>query len=142
MQWGAGRVKPFGAYFSFVTLRFAFWVFFLSALHCLCTAATFAPVTPDTISPRGNWADWLGLNTSTIALLGTILLVTAATELWSPLIPQYLKSLRAKAGEGDAWTIILIGLYGMYRDGLEALNYYAGGAYRGALQHPPCAPFL
>ncbi len=85
----------------------------------------------DTSTIRRNWRDWLGLNTSTLALLGTILLVTAATELWSPVIPQYLKTLRNKAGEGDAWTIIIIGLYGMYRDGLEALNYYVGGAIAG-----------
>jgi MFS family permease len=88
-------------------------------------------VKADELTPQGNWRHWLGLNSSTLALLGTILLVTAATELWSPLIPQYLKTLRTKAGEGDAWTIILIGLYGMYRDGLEALNYYAGGAIAG-----------
>ena len=88
-------------------------------------------MVPSAISNRRTWRDWLGLNPSTFALLGTILLVTSATELWSPLIPQYLKSLRTKAGEGDAWTLILIGLYGMYRDGLEALNYYAGGAIAG-----------
>jgi len=83
------------------------------------------------MSPRGPWRDWLGLNTSTLAVLGTILLVTAATELWSPVIPQYLKALRDKAGQGDAWTILLVGLYGMYRDGLEALNYFVGGAVAG-----------
>ena len=88
-------------------------------------------MNPDASTFRRNWRDWLVLNTSTLALLGTILLVTAATELWSPVIPQYLKTLRTKAGEGDAWTIIIIGLYGMYRDGLEALNYYVGGAIAG-----------
>ncbi len=88
-------------------------------------------MNPDTSTIRRNWRDWLGLNTSTLALLGTILLVTAATELWSPVIPQYLKTLRTNAGEGDAWTLIIIGLYGMYRDGLEALNYYVGGAIAG-----------
>ncbi len=86
---------------------------------------------PGTSIARGNWRDWLGFNSSTLALLGTIFLVTAAVELWSPVIPQYLKTLRAAAGEGDAWTIVIIGLYGMYRDGLEALNYYVGGAIAG-----------
>jgi MFS family permease len=80
---------------------------------------------------RRGWRDWLGLNSSTVALLGTILLVTAATELWSPLIPEYLKALRTQAGAGDAWTILLVGLYGFYRDALEAINYYAGGAIAG-----------
>ncbi len=80
---------------------------------------------------RRGWRDWLGLNSSTVALLGTILLVTAATELWSPLIPEYLKALRTRAGAGSASTILLIGLYGFYRDGLEAFNYYVGGAIAG-----------
>lgn len=75
--------------------------------------------------------DWLGLNSSTIALLATILLVTASTELWSPLVPEYLKALRGRALSGSTLTILLIGLYGFYRDGLEAVNYYAGGAVSG-----------
>lgn len=86
---------------------------------------------PVTLATKRGWRDWLGLNSSTFALLSTIFLVTAAIELWAPVIPQYLKTLRAKAGAGDAWTIIIIGLYGMYRDGLEALNYYVGGAVAG-----------
>jgi len=80
---------------------------------------------------RRGWREWLGLNSSTVALLGTILLVTAAIELWSPLVPEYLKALRSKAGAGDAWTILLVGLYGFYRDALEAVNYFAGGAIAG-----------
>ncbi|MGH8596839.1 MAG: hypothetical protein ACREXT_09300, partial [Gammaproteobacteria bacterium] len=86
-----------------------------------------------TSAPTHRWKDWLGLNTSTLALLETILLVTAATELWAPLVPQYLKALRerAGAGSGEAWVILLIGLYGFYRDALEAINYYVGGAIAG-----------
>jgi len=72
--------------------------------------------------------DWLGLNSSTVALLAAILLVTASTELWSPLVPEYLKALRTRALAGEAWTILLIGLYGFYRDALEAINYFVGGA--------------
>jgi len=75
--------------------------------------------------------DWLGLNSSTIALLATIFLVTASTELWSPLVPEYLKALRSRALAGSTLTVLLIGLYGLYRDGLEAVNYYAGGAVSG-----------
>lgn len=78
---------------------------------------------------RGSrWHDWLGLNASTMALLGAILLVTACTELWSPLIPQYLKELRKQAYGGEVWILLGIGAYGFYRDFLEAINYYAGGA--------------
>jgi len=79
----------------------------------------------------GRWRDWLGLNASTVALLGTILLVTAATELWSPLVPEYLKALRTRALVGNERIVLLIGLYGFYRDGLEAINYYIGGAIAG-----------
>lgn len=83
------------------------------------------------VRTRTRRRDWLGINSSTLALLGTILLVTAATELWAPLIPQYLKSLRERAGAGETWMILLVGLYGLYRDGLEAVNYYVGGAIAG-----------
>lgn len=79
------------------------------------------------------WRAWLGLNSSTFALLGAILLVTAATELWSPLIPQYLKDLQRRALAGDVGLLLLIGAYGLYRDGLEALNYYLGGVIAGRL---------
>lgn len=78
-------------------------------------------------------ADWLGLNSSTLALLGTIVLVTAATELWSPLIPEYLKKQQQDAGAGSLTAIIVVGLFGFYRDALEALNYYVGGAISGRL---------
>lgn len=80
-----------------------------------------------------HWRQFLGLNASTLALLAAILFITASTELWSPLIPQYLKELRRQAQAGDPWFILLIGLYGFYRDGLEAINYYAGGAIGGWL---------
>lgn len=75
----------------------------------------------------------LGINSSTAALLGAILLVTAATELWSPLIPQYIKSLKSQALAGDAAVVLIIGLYGFYRDALEAVNYYAGGVLAARL---------
>jgi MFS family permease len=77
------------------------------------------------------WRAWLGLNASTMALLGAILLVTASTELWSQYVPQYLKALRTQALLGDGWVIVLIGAYGFYRDALEAVNYFAGGALAG-----------
>ncbi len=91
----------------------------------------------DARSRRG-LRDWLGINASTLSLLGTILLVTAATELWAPLVPQYLKNLQTKAGGGTGEgggiiTILLVGAYGFYRDALEAINYYLGGAIGGYL---------
>jgi len=91
----------------------------------------FEPGSAPPGSSQRGWREWLGINSSTFALLGTILLVTAATELWSPLVPQYLKSLRERAGAGEAWMILLVGFYGLYRDGLEAVNYYLGGAIAG-----------
>lgn len=79
------------------------------------------------------WRDWLGLNSSTIALLATIFFVTASTELWSPLVPEYIKQLRGRFMAGEMLTILLIGGYGFYRDALEAVNYYLGGAISGRL---------
>lgn len=84
-------------------------------------------------SSVSRWRQFLGLNASTFALLAAIFFITASTELWSPLVPQYLKELRRQAQAGDVWFILLIGLYGFYRDGLEAINYYAGGAIGGWL---------
>lgn len=81
----------------------------------------------------GRWRRFLGLNASTFALLVAILFITASTELWSPLVPQYLKDLRRQAQTGDVGFLLLIGFYGLYRDGLEAINYFAGGALGGWL---------
>ncbi len=80
--------------------------------------------------PRTGWRDWLGLNASTFALLGAILLVTAATELWSPLIPEYIRALR-RAETADPRTLLIVGAYGFAKVLLEAVNYYAGGALAG-----------
>ena len=86
--------------------------------------------SPPAVPPR-RWRDWLGLNSSTVALLGAVLLVTAATELWSPLIPEYLKAQQTRARAGELLAVLLVGAYGFYRDGLEAVNYYVGGAIAG-----------
>ncbi len=96
------------------------------------------PTNNKASSPPRSLRDWLGINASTLSLLGTILLVTAATELWAPLVPQYLKNLQLRAGgstgiPGDIFAILLVGAYGFYRDALEAINYYAGGAIGGYL---------
>ena len=69
--------------------------------------------------PADGWRAWLALNSSTGALLAAILLVGMGTELWSPLMPEYLAGLAA--------PILLIALYGSAKDLLEAGNYYAGG---------------
>jgi MFS family permease len=65
------------------------------------------------------WRHWLALNASTGALLGAILLVGMSTELWAPLLPEYLTGLQA--------PILLIALYGCAKDGLEAVAFYLGG---------------
>lgn len=88
-------------------------------------------MAPDSPQPSP-WRAFLGLNASTLALLAAILLITASTELWSPLLPEYLKALKNPARVGDPWFLLLIGAYGFYRDALEAINYFAGGAL-GAL---------
>lgn len=65
------------------------------------------------------WRAWLALNASTGALLAAILLVGMGTELWSPLMPEYLFTLAA--------PVLLIALYGSMKDLLEAVNFYLGG---------------
>jgi MFS family permease len=76
------------------------------------TAATAAP-------PVDGWRAWLAINASTGALLAAILLVGMGTELWSPLMPEYLSGLAA--------PILLIALYGSVKDLLDAINFYLGG---------------
>lgn len=65
------------------------------------------------------WTAWLALNASTGALLAAILLVGMGSELWSPLMPEYLSELAA--------PILLIAFYGSGKDFLEAINFYLGG---------------
>ena len=65
------------------------------------------------------WRAWLAINASTGALLAAILLVGMGTELWSPLMPEYLSGLAA--------PILLIALYGSVKDLLDAINFYLGG---------------
>src|SRR5437868_995559 len=75
------------------------------------------PVEP----PRhSGWLPWLALDLSTGALLGAILLVGMATELWLPLLPEYLDRLDA--------PILLIALYGSGKDLVDALAFYFGGS--------------
>jgi MFS family permease len=65
------------------------------------------------------WRVWLALNASTGALLAAILLVGMGSELWAPLMPEYLTRLDAQ--------ILLIALYGCAKDFLDAVAFYLGG---------------
>jgi predicted MFS family arabinose efflux permease len=56
-------------------------------------------------------------------LLAAILLVGMGSELWAPLMPEYLAGLAA--------PILLIALYGSAKDLLEAVNFYLGGVLAG-----------
>ncbi len=67
----------------------------------------------------GGWRAWLALNASTGALLAAILLVGMGSELWAPLMPEYMAGLAA--------PVLLIALYGSAKDFLEAINFYLGG---------------
>ena len=73
--------------------------------------------------PPDGWRNWLALNASTGALLAAILLVGMGSELWSPLMPEYLAALAA--------PVLLISLYGSVKDFLEAVNFYVGGVLAG-----------
>lgn len=78
-----------------------------------CDKAMTAPPAAE------GWRGWLALNASTGALLGAILLVGMGTELWKPLIPEYLDRLQAH--------ILLIALYGCASDALDAVAFFLGG---------------
>jgi MFS family permease len=67
------------------------------------------------------WRAWLALNASTGALLGAILLVGMGSDLWQPLIPDYLQLLNAH--------VLLIALFGCASDLLDAAAFYLGGAF-------------
>jgi MFS family permease len=83
-----------------------------------------APAEDVSRPPTGEgWIGWLALNASTGALLAAILLVGMATELWAPLMPEYLSGLEA--------PVMLIALYGSTKDLLEAVNFYLGGVLAG-----------
>jgi MFS family permease len=73
----------------------------------------------------GGWRQWLALNASTGALLGAILLVGMSSELWSPLLPEYLTGLQA--------PILLIAAYGCSKDLLDAIAFYLGGTLAARL---------
>lgn len=72
---------------------------------------------------ESGWRAWLGLNASTGALLAAILLVGMGSELWSPLMPEYLSGLAA--------PVLLIALYGSVKDFLDGVNHYLGGVLAG-----------
>jgi MFS family permease len=71
-------------------------------------------------SVAGGWRAWLALNASTGALLAAILLVGMGSELWLPLMPEYLDLLQAH--------ILVIALFGCAKDALDAAAFYLGGA--------------
>jgi hypothetical protein len=81
-----------------------------------------APDAPQ--SPKSTWTAYLAINSSTGALLGAILLVCMGSELWGPFLPKYMR-------DALSTPIILIAVYGSFRDFLEATNYLMGGWIAG-----------
>jgi MFS family permease len=64
------------------------------------------------------WREWLALNASTGALLAAILLVGMGSEMWAPLLPEYLTGLGA--------SVMLIAAVGFGKDLLDAVGFYVG----------------
>ncbi|GAC1463123.1 MAG: hypothetical protein NVSMB9_00200 [Isosphaeraceae bacterium] len=92
----------------------------LSLEECVSVRGTTIKETQAIVGGPGiDWRTWLALNASTGALLGAILLVGMGSELWSPLLPEYLSGLNA--------PILFIALYGSARDSLDAVAFYLGG---------------
>jgi MFS family permease len=75
-------------------------------------------------APASGWQTLLAINASTGALLGAIVLVSMGSELWGPFLPKYMKDALAA-------PILLIAVYGSFRDLLEAINYLLGGWIAG-----------
>ncbi len=71
-------------------------------------------------------------DSSTLAVLFAILFVTAATELWAPVVPEIIDSgWQGTALRGSWQAVLLIAVYGSLKDLLEAINYFAGGWIAG-----------
>ncbi len=79
------------------------------------------PAAPKESKP--GFAGYFAINSSTGALLGAIILVCMGSELWGPFLPKYMSNLGA--------AIFIIGVYGSFRDLLEAVNYLLGGWIAG-----------
>ncbi|MCX5672343.1 MAG: hypothetical protein NTU94_13585, partial [Planctomycetota bacterium] len=75
-------------------------------------------------APASGWQTLLAINASTGALLGAIVLVSMGSELWGPFLPKYMR-------DALATPILLIAVYGSFRDLLEAINYLLGGWIAG-----------
>lgn len=75
--------------------------------------------TAAAVPATDGWRAALAINASTGALLAAILLVGMGSELWSPMMPEYLSALAA--------PVLLIALYGSAKDFLDAVNFYLGG---------------
>jgi MFS family permease len=84
----------------------------------------------------------LGLNRSTAALLGAILLIGMGQELWAPFMPKYIQhgiESRLHGGFGvlglshQGIIILAVGLFGFWKDLQEGIYYYFGGRIGGTL---------
>ena len=84
----------------------------------------------------------LGLNRSTVALLLAILFIGMGQELWAPFMPKFIQQTIEDhlRGRLSMWglpaatvIVLLVGLYGTWRDFQEGIYYYLGGRLGGAL---------
>ena len=95
----------------------------LAAPPAAAAEASPRPQPPGAAPGKAWWQGYFAINSSTGALLGAILLVCMGSELWSPFLPKYMNNLGA--------AIMLIAVYGSFRDLLEAVNYLIGGWIAG-----------
>lgn len=91
---------------------------------------TKTPTPPAGGKNAPTWQAFFAINSSTGALLGAIILVCMGSELWNPFLPKYIETLKART-----WLpiVLLIALYGSFRDLLEAVNYLLGGWLAGKM---------
>ncbi len=100
------------------------------------------PTFDDRAAAQPSWLARLGLNSSTIALLLAILLIGMGQELWSPFMPKFIQEnvqgwLRHHLGRHGLSTaaiiVLVVGIFGSWKDFQEAVYYYLGGRIGGSL---------
>lgn len=77
------------------------------------------PVTRNRSSRSGRLADFFGLERNTAVVSLAVFLIGTGEELWKKFLPKYLEALGA--------GVSVIGIFGTFKDFLDAVYQYPGG---------------
>ena len=69
--------------------------------------------------PLARLRDFFGLERNLVVMVLSILVIGMGEEVWSKFVPKYLDALGA--------TALVVGAYGVLKDGLDAVYQYPGG---------------